>query len=100
MQLSRFLRSSRLDRIVDLFPALGALWLAFVVASILLILMDADPIEAFKAMYDGAFGTQNATAETLVKATPLIFVGIGICIASRGGVINIGGEGQMIMGAL
>jgi general nucleoside transport system permease protein len=100
MQLTRFFRSFRLERIFDLFPALVALLLALIVASILLVLMDADPIEAFKAMYDGAFGNQNATAETLVKATPLIFVGIGICIAFRGGVINIGGEGQMIMGAL
>jgi simple sugar transport system permease protein len=99
-QIRRFFRSSPLDRIFDLFPALVALLLALIVASILLILMDADPFEAFQAMYDGAFGTQNATAETLVKATPLIFVGVGICIAFRGGVINIGGEGQMIMGAL
>jgi len=36
----------------------------------------------------------------LVKATPLLLVGIGICISFRGDVINIGGEGQMIIGAI
>ena len=39
-------------------------------------------------------------AETLVKATPLLLVGLGIGIAFRGGVINIGGEGQYIVGSL
>jgi simple sugar transport system permease protein len=39
-------------------------------------------------------------AETIVKATPLLLVAIGICISFRGDVINIGGEGQMIVGAL
>ncbi len=51
-------------------------------------------------MWDGAFGSTNSIAETLVKATPLLLVGIGICISFRGDVINIGGEGQMIIGAL
>jgi ABC-type uncharacterized transport system permease subunit len=36
----------------------------------------------------------------LVKATPLLLVGLGICIAFRGGVINIGGEGQLVVGAV
>ncbi|MYI40552.1 MAG: ABC transporter permease, partial [Chloroflexi bacterium] len=35
-----------------------------------------------------------------MKATPILFVAIGITIAFRGGMINIGGEGQMIAGAL
>jgi simple sugar transport system permease protein len=51
-------------------------------------------------MWEGAFGSQNALAETLVKATPLLLVGLGICISFRGDVINIGGEGQMIVGAI
>ena len=46
------------------------------------------------------FRSKNAFAETLVRATPLLLIGVGICIAYRGNVINIGGEGQMIMGAL
>ncbi|HLA44454.1 MAG TPA: ABC transporter permease [Aggregatilineales bacterium] len=99
-QLIAVLRNPRLDRLFDVIPPLLALLLALLIASVMLNLMDANPVEAFQAMADGAFGTQNATAETLVKATPLIFVGIGICIAFRGGVINIGGEGQMIVGAV
>jgi simple sugar transport system permease protein len=51
-------------------------------------------------MLEGAFGSKNALADTIVKATPLLLVGIGICISFRGGVLNIGGEGQLIVGAI
>ncbi|MCB9450623.1 MAG: ABC transporter permease [Anaerolineaceae bacterium] len=88
------------NRLLDMVPTLLALVLAFLVASILLVAMGADPGAAINSMLQGAFGTENATAETLVKATPILFVAIGIAIAFRGGVINIGGEGQMIAGAL
>jgi simple sugar transport system permease protein len=63
-------------------------------------LLGADPFTAYAALIDGAFGSQNALADTLVKATPLLMVGVGICIAFRGGVINIGGEGQLVAGAV
>lgn len=97
---SNFLKITRLNRLVDFSPVLIALLLALVVSSILLVALSANPIEAYQAMLEGAFGTENATAETLVKATPILFVAIGITVAFRGGMINIGGEGQMICGAL
>jgi simple sugar transport system permease protein len=73
---------------------------AFGVGAIMLILLGKNPIEAYAALIEGAFGSTNSIADTIVKATPLLFVGIGICIAFRGGVINIGGEGQLVVGAL
>ncbi|MBE0705393.1 MAG: ABC transporter permease [Afipia sp.] len=66
----------------------------------LLVALNADVGQAYTALLEGAFGTQNAFAETLVKAIPVLFVAIGICVAFRANVINIGGEGQMIAGAL
>ncbi len=90
----------RLSRLIDFSPVAIALLLALFVASALLIALNADPLAAYSAMLEGAVGSENATAETLVKATPILFVGIGITIAFRGGMINIGGEGQMIAGAL
>ena len=51
-------------------------------------------------MFVGAFGSKNGLADTLVKATPLLLVALGIVIAFRASVINIGAEGQLIMGAL
>lgn len=74
--------------------------LALLVGGVIIWLLGANPIQAYIAMLEGAFGSPNAIADSLVKAGPILFVAIGICIAYRGGVINIGGEGQLVMGAL
>ncbi|MCC6616251.1 MAG: ABC transporter permease [Anaerolineae bacterium] len=89
-----------LDRLIDGLLPLLSLIAALAVASLLLIALNADVGQAYAALLEGAFGTQNAFAETLVKAIPVMFVAIGICVAFRANVINIGGEGQMIAGAL
>lgn len=90
----------RVFRVVDILLPLLATLAALAVGAVMLILLRANPIEAYSALLDGAFGSQNALADTLVKATPLLLVGLGICIAFRGGVINIGGEGQLVVGAV
>ena len=87
-------------KLIDASLPIFATVAALLVGAVMLLLLKVNPIEAYKAMWDGAFGSQNAIAETLVKATPLLLVGLGICISFRGDVINIGGEGQMIVGAL
>lgn len=87
-------------RLWQFMPLLLTAALAIAIISGLLLLFNANPLDAFGSMWTGAFGSENKTAETLVKATPILFVAIGVTIAFRGGVINIGGEGQMIAGAL
>ena len=95
-----FWKSPHFDRIINLLLPLFAVLLALLVGAVIILLMNANPIEAYQALWKGAFGTKNAVANTFIKATPLLLVGIGICISFRGGVINIGGEGQMIVGGL
>jgi general nucleoside transport system permease protein len=91
---------SRLSTLFDaLLPVIATL-AALAVGAVMLLLLKANPLEAYSALWDGAFGSTNAFAETLVKATPLLLVALGICISFRGDVINIGGEGQMIIGAV
>ena len=91
---------SRISALIDALLPVFATIAALIVGAIMLIILEVNPITAYRALLDGAFGSSNAIAETLVKATPLLLVGLGICIAYRGNVINIGGEGQMIVGAL
>ena len=91
---------SRLNSLLDaLLPVLATL-AALGVGAIMLLILRVSPAEAYGALWEGAFGSTNAMAETLVKATPLLLVGLGICIAFRANVINIGGEGQMIIGGI
>ncbi|NTV75721.1 MAG: ABC transporter permease, partial [Holophaga sp.] len=61
----------------------------------MLLALKTNPLEAYGALVQGAFGNISGITQTLVKATPLLLVGLGVVIAFRGGVINIGGEGQM-----
>src|SRR5271157_877854 len=78
----------------------GAVVIALLIGAIMLVFLKADPIAAYAALIDGAVGSTFGLTQTLVKATPLLLVGLGICIAFRANVINIGGEGQIIAGAL
>ncbi|MBI3167751.1 MAG: ABC transporter permease [Chloroflexi bacterium] len=90
----------RFETLIDaLLPVIATL-AALAVGALMLLALKVNPIEAYAALWDGAFGSTNALAETLVKATPLLLVALGICISFRGDVINIGGEGQMIIGAV
>ena len=91
---------SKLDSFVDALLPVFATLAALGVGAIMLLALRVNPGEAYGALWEGAFGSTNAMAETLVKATPLLLVGLGICIAFRASVINIGAEGQMIIGGL
>jgi len=82
-----------------LMPLAGvAVALAF--GAVALLALRVNPLVAYGAMLHGALGSTFGLTQTLVKATPLLLVGSGICIAFRANVINIGGEGQIIVGAL
>ncbi len=56
--------------------------------------------EALSALWRGAFGSWSVIASgTLVRATPLLFAGLAVAVAFRAGILNIGAEGQLLMGA-
>jgi simple sugar transport system permease protein len=95
-----FLQNQWISRLVDTLLPVFATLAALAVGAVTLLFFKVNPIEAYGALWTGAFGSANSFAETLVKATPLLLVGLGICISFRGDVINIGGEGQMIVGAI
>jgi simple sugar transport system permease protein len=58
-------------------------------------------MDAVLAFWDGAFGSAYAFwSATLVRATPLLLVGLAVALAFRSGVLNIGAEGQLILGAI
>jgi general nucleoside transport system permease protein len=82
-----------------LAPVVAALG-ALVIGGAILRAFGADPFSAYQAMFSGALGSVNSLTATILKALPLILVGVGITIAFRANVLNIGAEGQMVMGGL
>jgi simple sugar transport system permease protein len=77
-----------------------AVLLALVVGSIPIALAGVDPILAYRELYNGAFGSAFGISETIIKSAPLILAGLGFAVAARCGLFNIGGEGQIYIGAL
>jgi simple sugar transport system permease protein len=75
------------------------LTIALAIAAGLVVAAGADPLAALAAMGEGAFGERYAIAETLIQATPLALVALGVAPAVRAGVFTIGSEGQLIAGA-
>ena len=78
----------------------GAILIALLFGAVMLLLLHVNPLTAYASMVRGVFGSVSGFTQSLVKATPLLLVGLGICIAFRANVINIGAEGQIILGAL
>jgi hypothetical protein len=91
--MKKLFQSDWVSRLIDALLPVFATLAALLVGAIMLLFLKVNPIEAYKALWVGAFGSSNAFAETLVKATPLLLVALGICISFRD-VINIGGEDQ------
>lgn len=77
-----------------------AVLLALGLGAVMLMALGANPISGFMTMFGAAFGNTEGFVTTCMKSVPLLLVGVGICISFRANVINIGGEGQMVMGAL
>lgn len=87
-------------RLAEAAIAVAAVVAAAAVGAIMILSLGASPIDGFSALVDGAFGGRKELADTAIKAMPLLLVGTGICISFRARVINIGGEGQIVAGAL
>lgn len=86
--------------IPTLLSSLLAVAIALAAGGVVIALSGDNPIPAYQALFEGAFGGQRAIAETLVMATPLILGGLAFAVAARAGLFNIGIEGQMVMGGL
>src|SRR6266851_10365410 len=79
---------------------LGALAIALALISLVLLALGASPVGVFVALGEGAFGNWYACVDTIVKATPLVFTGLAVSIAFSGALWNIGGDGQLTIGAI
>ena len=76
-----------------------AVILALITSSLFINIMGHNPLKVYSSMIDGAFGSKYRIIETLKVAIPIILTSIGIMIAFKMKFWNIGGEGQILMGA-
>jgi ABC-type uncharacterized transport system permease subunit len=73
---------------------------ALVFTTIILLLTGAPPLQAFRQLFIGIFGSVNNISNVLVSWMPLLIVTAGLLVTFAAGLWNIGIEGQIIMGAI
>ena len=97
-----FVFEKRVEDVPRWYPfvtTLGAIVIAFVVSGIILKLIGGQPLVVGKYFFTATFGSWAVFSDTLVKATPLILVGLACAIAFKMKLWNIGAEGQFYAGA-
>ena len=78
----------------------SAVLAALLLGAALIAVAGANPLQAYGALLRGAAGSVHSFTETIVKAVPLMLAGLGIGLAFRGRIWNIGADGQLLMGAV
>lgn len=80
--------------------AAASVVLALLIGSVVLLVSGINPITAYSALFYGAFGNMSYFGDTLSRATPIIFTGLAVGFGFKGGLFNIGAEGQLVVGAI
>lgn len=74
--------------------------LAFVIGAGFIAMAGADPAEGYGAMLTGSLTTGLGVADTVNRSIYLVGMALAVAVAFRAGVLNLGAEGQMILGGL
>ncbi|WP_282154769.1 ABC transporter permease [Cytobacillus gottheilii] len=88
------------NRTKNIIVPIIAVLLGMLVGTIIMLITGYDPVAAFGALWNGAFGDSYFTGETIRQITPYILAGLAVAFAFRTGLFNIGVEGQLIVGWL
>ena len=90
---------SKLAKLSQLLSPLVAVVAAFLVGGLVVTAIGENPFRIYAILFRGAFGSVDAVGLVLFNAVPLIFAGLAVAFAFRAGLFNIGGEGQLYIGA-
>ena len=93
-------RARKINPIIQVLLILFAVLIAFVISGWFISLTGGDPMEAFRVMFNGAFGSKRKILETLLRSAPLLLTALATVVAFRAQIWSIGQEGQLFSGAM
>ncbi|MBQ3109249.1 MAG: ABC transporter permease [Clostridia bacterium] len=96
----RFEKREKLHPVWRVLIPVICIILAFVACSFLILAIGKDPLLAYKKLFMGGFGTWKKLSESILQAIPLMFCALGVGVAFKMNINNIGAEGQYVMGAM
>ena len=99
-ELAARIVSFRNDRLAGLVRFAGLFALAFVVFAIVLLAFGKNPLRAYADIFSNTLGSAYGFSEVLVKMIPLVLTAVAVAVPSRIWLINVGGEGQLFIGAM
>ncbi len=73
--------------------------LAILLFGVILLLSGKDPIQSYRDMFSATFGSAYGFSEVLVAMIPMLITALAVALPARVGLINVGGEGQLYIGA-
>lgn len=88
------------SRMKTVYYPLAALVVSLVLGGLLIAFLGFSPFTAYYGLLKGSVGSLSALCESLNKAVPIILTGLSFALANRCGLINLGAEGQFLMGAM
>jgi len=88
------------EKLNPLISMVSALAVGILFCMVLAFFLGVGSFDLISAIWNGAWGGSNAAATTLSKATPLLLTGLSVSVAYQAGLLNIGCEGQLTLGAL
>lgn len=95
----RIIKKDETSKRERLIIRIVAVFLALFLSGVFLSILNFNPINVYMSMMKGALGSEYSIKETILKAAPLIITALGVGIAFKMQFWNIGGEGQILMGA-
>ncbi len=95
----RIIKKSEVSRKEEIKIRTVSIILALITSGLFILILNHNPFEVFTGMADGALGNLHRLKSTIIKTIPLVITSLGISVAFKMKFWNIGGEGQILMGA-
>lgn len=94
--MKKIFKKADYEYLISLFIAISA---SLLIGAFIMIANGKSPVVGYGALLKGAFGSKYNLATTFAKTVPLVLTGLATAISFRSGISNIGGEGQLYLGA-